>query len=135
MLAQHTVSTFLGYCANSLVLCCCQLCLHFCIVAMPFNYFVLVQETYVVMEWCGGGSLDEAVAKQRFHVSTAWGQKADALIISVTLSDVAYGMAYLHQMHIVHRDLKLKNVLLKPSKVCFQFALSALLVGMSCSCC
>ena len=82
------------------------------------NLYIVVQETYVVMEWCGGGSLEEAVAKQLFHVSSAGCQKADVLMISVTLLDIACGMAYLHQMHIVHRDLKLKNVLLKASKVC-----------------
>ena len=76
----------------------------------------------MVMEWCEGGSLDSAVAQQVFCMpsSGAWGQQADALKISATLLDIASGVGYLHQMHIVHRDLKLKNVLLRRSQVCLE---------------
>lgn len=78
-----------------------------------------MQETYVVMEWCEGGSLEAAVERQLFHIRScpAWAQQADVLRIAATLLDIASGIAYLHQMHIVHRDLKLKNVLLKFSQV------------------
>lgn len=78
-----------------------------------------IQETYVVMEWCEGGSLEAAVERQLFQIrpTPAWAQQADVLRIAATLLDIASGIAYLHQMHIVHRDVKLKNVLLKSSKV------------------
>lgn len=80
-----------------------------------------VQETHVVMEWCEGGSLDSAVEQGQFHLPSVhgWGQQADALKICATLLDIVSGMAYLHQLHILHRDLKLKNVLLKISQVIF----------------
>ncbi|KAL3154258.1 hypothetical protein ABBQ32_013755 [Trebouxia sp. C0010 RCD-2024] len=72
------------------------------------------KETYVVMEWCEKGSLQSAVADGVFHVhGSEWGHDAIMPIISATLLDISTGMAYLHRMHILHCDLKLRNVLLK----------------------
>ena len=79
---------------------------------------VYIQETYVVMEWCEKGSLQSAVADGVFHVhSSEWGHDAIMPIICATLLDIATGMAYLHKMHILHCDLKLRNVLLKLAQV------------------
>lgn len=77
-----------------------------------------MQETYVVMEWCEKGSLQSAVADGVFHVhGSEWGHDAIMPIISATLLDISIGMAYLHRMHILHCDLKLRNVLLKLAQV------------------
>lgn len=79
---------------------------------------VYLQETYVVMEWCEKGSLQSAVADGVFHVhGSEWGHDAIMPIIGATLLDIATGMAYLHRMHILHCDLKLRNVLLKLAQV------------------
>lgn len=70
------------------------------------------------MEWCEKGSLQSAVADGVFHVhGSEWGHDAIMPIISATLLDISTGMAYLHRMHILHCDLKLRNVLLKLAQV------------------
>ena len=72
----------------------------------------------MVMEWCDRGSLEAAVTDGTFHPhEMELGQEQpDMSMISATLLDVSSGMAYLHRMHILHCDLKLKNVLLKSSQ-------------------
>ena len=71
------------------------------------------------MEYCDRGSLEDAVAEGVFHLEQpeASGSTADMACVAQTLLDVAAAMRYLHQMHILHQDLKLKNVLLKTSLV------------------
>lgn len=70
------------------------------------------------MEWCEKGSLQSAVSDGMFHVhDSAWGHDAIMPMICAILLDIATGMAYLHKMHILHRDLKLRNVLLKAAQV------------------
>ena len=72
----------------------------------------------MVMEWCDRGSLEAAVTDGTFHPhEMELGQEQpDMPMICATLLDVSAGMAYLHRMHILHCDLKLKNVLLKSSQ-------------------
>ena len=79
-----------------------------------------LQETYVVMEWCDRGSLESAVSEGVFHGGQAGcDQPADMPIVCATLLDISAGMAYLHRLHILHNDLKLRNVLLKSSQVSY----------------
>lgn len=100
---------------------CCRLSglqlLHV-VVAYQQCQWVYMQETCVVMEWCEKGSLQSAVSDGIFHVhGSEWGHDAIMPIISATLLDIATGMAYLHKMHVLHCDLKLRNVLLKLAQV------------------
>lgn len=76
------------------------------------------QETFVVMEWCDRGSLESAVSDGVFHLhqTDRWHQQANMPLICATLLDISAGMAYLHKMHILHCDLKLRNALLKSSQ-------------------
>lgn len=76
------------------------------------------QETFVVMEWCDRGSLESAVSDGVFHQHQPglFEDQANMPTVCATLLDIAAGMAYLHKMHILHCDLKLRNVLLKSSQ-------------------
>ena len=70
------------------------------------------------MEWCDRGSLEAAVSDGLYHGGEGGNgnQQANMPMICATLLDIAAGMAYLHKMHILHCDLKLRNVLLKSSQ-------------------
>ena len=100
---------------------CCRLSdlqLQHVVVAYQQCQWVYMQETCVVMEWCEKGSLQSAVSDGIFHVhGSEWGHDAIMPIICATLLDIATGMAYLHKMHVLHCDLKLRNVLLKLAQV------------------
>ena len=84
---------------------------------------MLLQETFVVMEWCDRGSLESAVSDGVFHLhqTDRWHQQANMPLICATLLDISAGMAYLHKMHILHCDLKLRNALLKSSQASISF--------------
>ena len=77
-----------------------------------------MQETYVIMEWCDRGSLEAAVSDGLYHGDEGGNgkQQANMPMICATLLDISAGMTYLHKMHILHCDLKLRNVLLKSSQ-------------------
>lgn len=55
---------------------------------------------YLVMKFCGGGSLDKKV-----------GKITDEEIIKI-IRDMAEGLKYLHQNRIVHQDIKPANILI-----------------------
>lgn len=60
------------------------------------------KQTFMIMEICDGGELHDILAeRKRFN-------EADAKIVIKRLSEAC---AYLHQNDIVHRDLKLENLL------------------------
>ncbi len=85
---------------------------------MCSDCLLAIQETYVVMEWCDRGSLESAVSDGVFHQHQAGllEEQANMPTVCATLLDIAAGMAYLHKMHILHCDLKLRNLLLKSSQ-------------------
>lgn len=72
------------------------------------QYSIDVLPYAIVVEYCPGGSLygstngDPKLTLGRF----GWDQRLKAAL------DIANGMAFLHEQHIVHRDLKTQNVLL-----------------------
>jgi serine/threonine protein kinase len=68
-------------------------------------------EVWAVLEWCGAGSLHDALRRRRFH---ARGRR-DARGVLSALADVARGLTHLHARGVVHGDLTPANVLLKRS--------------------
>ncbi|KAG0198669.1 hypothetical protein BGX28_007902 [Mortierella sp. GBA30] len=63
-------------------------------------------QTCIVLDYCSGGELFEFVADKR-----AMASEQDMQYIFAQIVDA---VDYLHQHNIVHRDLKLENVLLEP---------------------
>lgn len=78
--------------------------------AKPGQYLVSV-----VMEYCDGGNLRQAIKRGVFR--TGPGRTAhDALLALVrTAKEIAQGMCHLHHSHVLHLDLRPDNVLLKSS--------------------
>jgi tRNA A-37 threonylcarbamoyl transferase component Bud32 len=58
----------------------------------------------IVMEYCGGGSLDKLLFDTEEHISDE--QKIR------WLHEIALGMCHLHKHNIIHRDLAARNILL-----------------------
>ena len=69
------------------------------------------------MEWCDAGSLAAALSDGRLKPAGVEGDASSFEAICTTLLEVALAMDHLHAMHIMHRDLKAKNVLLSSSMV------------------
>jgi serine/threonine protein kinase len=59
----------------------------------------------IVLEFCDGGSLDKIVFNHRLNVDE---QRA-------LVKGVAFGLAHLHSHKIVHRDLAVRNILVRDS--------------------
>ena len=58
----------------------------------------------IVLEYCGGGSLDKLVFNKNTKLTN---QKRKDYALKI-----AYGLLHLHQNNIVHRDLAARNILL-----------------------
>jgi serine/threonine protein kinase len=63
----------------------------------------------LVMEYCGGGSLDKLLFVEQQPLSEK--EKMDLV------RGIAAGMLHLHSHNIVHRDLAARNVLLTETRV------------------
>lgn len=66
----------------------------------------------IVLEFCGGGSLDTIVFDREKHVTSD--QKRDYAL------KIAYGLLHLHNNNIIHRDLAARNILVSIEIVVFQ---------------
>ncbi|PXF41769.1 Myosin light chain kinase A [Gracilariopsis chorda] len=71
-------------------------------IVRTYDIFDTKNRLYIVLEYMPGGTLGEILKKVgRFTESQA----------KIILADILNGVAYLHDKSIVHRDLKLKNIL------------------------
>ncbi|KAL0209360.1 hypothetical protein RCL1_007300 [Eukaryota sp. TZLM3-RCL] len=66
--------------------------------------FPLKRDLLLIMEYCAGGSLHDyvIVSKNKLSNSDIW----------VVITQLVFGLDYLHSRHIIHRDLKPENVVL-----------------------
>ncbi|KAL0209302.1 hypothetical protein RCL1_007242 [Eukaryota sp. TZLM3-RCL] len=66
--------------------------------------FPLKRDLLLIMEYCAGGSLHDyvIVSKSKLSNSDIW----------VVITQLVFGLDYLHSRHIIHRDLKPENVVL-----------------------
>ncbi|GAX77871.1 hypothetical protein CEUSTIGMA_g5313.t1 [Chlamydomonas eustigma] len=68
-------------------------------------------QMHIIMDYCEGGSLQEAIRQNRLYDTDARiPQLASVLEL---LAQIAQGCAYIHSKNIIHGDLKPDNVLLK----------------------
>lgn len=70
------------------------------------------QQVVMVMPFCKGGDLYDFISHYRPHIT--------AEVVRKVFSDIVAAVQYLHSRNIVHRDIKLENVLLKflPQEIC-----------------
>ena len=64
--------------------------------------------TFLVMEYCNGGSLH----KNLYEYINKYGQPFPEQLVQRLMKKILTGVNYLHQKGIIHRDLKLGNILL-----------------------
>lgn len=66
------------------------------------------KQIYIVMEFVGGGSLHHFLKKRP-------GRRLEDHLAKRLFFQVCQGLRYLHERHIVHRDIKLENLLMDDS--------------------
>ena len=62
---------------------------------------------YLVMEFCNGGSLTECLRKYQ----EKYGRPFPEEIVQYLMKQIINGIRYIHKRNIIHRDLKLDNIL------------------------
>ena len=62
---------------------------------------------YLVMEFCNGGSLSDCLKKYMQRFGTPFTQE----IVQYLMKQIVNAIQYIHSRHIIHRDLKLDNIL------------------------
>ena len=74
-------------------------------------YDVKVKKDYVylIMEYCNGGSLLEALN----HYKQSYGKPFTENIVQYLMKQILTAVEFLHKNGIIHRDLNLENILLK----------------------
>jgi len=77
-----------------------------------YDVFETCERLYIVTEYLNGGTLFEYLEQTSFHVK-------EDVARSLT-ADVARGLQFLHENGIIHRDLKLENIMLKTEKKGFR---------------
>ncbi|ELP87773.1 serine/threonine protein kinase, putative [Entamoeba invadens IP1] len=74
-----------------------------------FGHFFHDNSLWIVMEICGAGSVSDIM-----HILNA---TLDEREIQIILKDVLHGLSYLHQMKMIHRDIKAANILVSDDGV------------------
>ncbi|KAL0217518.1 hypothetical protein RCL1_008099 [Eukaryota sp. TZLM3-RCL] len=69
-----------------------------------YHIFLSNRKLFVCMEFCEGGSLEELLSSRNLVL-----QKDDIWFI---LTQLVFGLAYLHEKQFIHRDIKAANIVL-----------------------
>ena len=64
---------------------------------------------YIIMEFCNGGSLMSCLKKYISMYKRPFSEE----IVQYLMSQIVNGLKYIHQHNIIHRDIKLDNILVK----------------------
>ena len=64
---------------------------------------------YIIMEYINGGSLSEFLANYKLKHGHSFPQK----MIQFFIKQIVQGLIYIHSKEIIHRDIKLENILIK----------------------
>ena len=67
---------------------------------------------YVVMEYCNGGGLSNCLAKYKQFNRRPFSQE----IVQYLMRQIIEGLKFIHSRKIIHRDIKLDNILVSFSK-------------------
>ena len=70
-----------------------------------YDTFNSPHHCYVVMEYCNGGSLSDCLKK--------YGKPFPQEIIQYFMRQIVEGLKYIHSKRIIHRDIKMDNILIK----------------------
>lgn len=73
-----------------------------------FSIKETISNYYLVIEYCNGGTLLNALSLQLNLHNSAFPED----IVRFIIKQILQGLAYLHNNHIIHRDLKAENILL-----------------------
>lgn len=87
MLCHENVVNFFGYC---------------------LNYDIY----YLSMEYCDGGDLRKILKKSNVFPRNRYGGIKDEIVKTITIQ-IASGLSYLESLNLIHRDMKLQNLLYK----------------------
>ena len=78
--------------------------------------FVQVKKTkkhyYIVMEYCNGGELEKALEKYQMKYGKAFSEE----IVQHLMRQIISAFKYMHEKNIMHRDIKLENILINFKK-------------------
>ena len=64
---------------------------------------------YIVMDYCNGGSLLNCLKKYKKKYNKPFSEK----IVQYIMKQIVSGLKYIHRKGIIHRDIKLDNILVK----------------------
>ena len=67
------------------------------------------QNYYLVMEYCNGGGLSDCL---EYHIKQ-FRKPFSEEVVQYLMKQIVSGLRYLHGKHILHRDIKLDNILVK----------------------
>ena len=73
------------------------------------DYCQTSNNIYIIMEYINGGSLSDFLNKYKLKKGRAFSQK----MIQFFVKQIVQGLIYIHSNNIIHRDIKLDNILLK----------------------